>query len=76
MKGESKFMRRRNISIIGCYTEKRFVEREQNQSQEDNETADDVTIGERCAIPREIYNDIAVVVCLSKFLSFRFTTSM
>jgi hypothetical protein len=37
----------------------------QNQPPEDNRTADDVTVGERCAVPRETYNNIAVIASAS-----------
>lgn len=42
--------------------------RAENQSQpaDDNKSSDEVTVNERCAIPRDIYNDIAVIASASK----------
>jgi hypothetical protein len=47
-----------------------MIRRKQESSSEDK-TADDMTVADRCAIPREIYNDIAVIASASKNIAVK-----
>lgn len=46
----------------------RAIQKKQEPTQSqgsDDKTADEVTVGDRCAIPREIYNEISTIASAS-----------
>jgi hypothetical protein len=44
----------------------RAIRKEQSQESEDKTTADEAIKSERCAIPRQIYNEISTIASASK----------
>jgi hypothetical protein len=42
------------------------VQKSQSQPPEDNRSSEEVIKSERCAIPREVYNDIAIIASAQK----------
>jgi hypothetical protein len=47
------------------------VQKSQSQPPEDNRSSEEVIKSERCAIPREVYNDIAILIKFVTGINFK-----